>query len=497
MENLSVRESGTAADTITILEAQAGNQACKRISVQPGGGYEIQSYSCGALFRHSQLEVNNISELSRTLTGLISEPAKLVIRGKLAANRKPRKDGTVFRKKVAGAWQGFFEDQPHHWLLIDIDSLPLPAGLSRSDNPEAVVAHALAALGEPWRSAAVFWHASSKAGLPGISVAKLHLWFWLDTALSSQEATAVLRAINERAGYKLADEALARTVRIHYTANPIFVGMSDPMPCRFGLKNGELTAVPTGLVSFPSKTEKPHKTAQKTKIPAKPVKSTDPKLKSKPDKINSNTMEGDEERRSGFHKERYSNILADILKLAEIRHNDKIADGERDSFFFCACVAAANTDPAGFENSVCRLRYRLIPEKSDFWVEEKLFSLRSAVRRHMNGERVIYGTKRVSPIYSPAKDWFLDQLNVSRPEMDQLSTMIDRTVERKKRRSRVSMAEYRKKQEIDNKNKKKQAIKLHVIDGLSATKSAKIMGISKRRLHRLLEGRYEKLCNLM
>lgn len=81
--------------------------------------------------------------------------------------------------------------------------------------------------------------------------------------------------------------------------------------------------------------------------------------------------------------------------------------------------------------------------------------------------------------------------------MDQLSTMIDRTVERKKRRSRVSMSEYRKKQEIDNKKKKKQAIKLHIIYGLSATKSAEIMGISKRRLHRLLEGRYEKLCNFM
>lgn len=485
MENISVRESGTAADTITILEAQAGNQACKQISAQPGG-YEIQSYSCGALFRHNQLEISNIVELSRTLTGLISEPTKLVIRGKLAANRKPRKDGTVFRKKVAGAWQGYFEDRPHHWLLIDIDSLPLPVGLSRSDDPESVVVHALAALGEPWRSAAVFWHASSKAGLPGISVAKLHLWFWLDTALSSQEATAVLRAINERAGYKLADEALARTVRIHYTANPIFVGMSDPMPCRYGLKNGELTAVPTGLVSFPSKTEKPHKTAQKTKISTKQEKPADQKANAKPEKPYVKDGQAAEERRAGFHRDRYGLILADIIKLTEIRHDKRIADGERDSFFFCACVAAANTDPAGFERSVMRLRGKLIPDKPDSWVDEKLYSLRSAVRRHMNGERVLYGTKRVSPIYSPKKRWFIERLKVSRQEMAHLSTTIDRTTEQKKRRSRVSMADFREKQKIDTQKKREKAIQLHIIDGISASKSAKIMGISKRRLHQIL-----------
>lgn len=485
MENLSVRESATTADTVTILEAQSGNLACKRISTHPDG-YEIQSYSCGALFRPGELEVNNIAELSRILTGLISEPAKLVIRGKLAANRKPRKDGTVFRKKVAGAWQGYFEDQAHHWLLIDIDSLPLPVGLWQSDDPEAAVAHALAALGEPWRSTAVFWHASSKAGLPGITVAKLHLWFWLDTALTSPEATAVLRTINQRAGYKLADEALARTVQIHYTANPVFVGMPDPMPRRYGLKNGELTAVPTSSVYFPSKTEEPHKTAKKAKISAKQEKPTDQKANTKPEKLYVKAGEATEERREGFHRDRYRLILADIIKLAEIRHDEKIADGERDLFFFCACVAAANTDPAGFEQSVIGLRGNLIPDKPDSWVDEKLYSLRSAVRRHMNGERVLYGTKRVSPIYSPAKGWFIEQLKVSRQEMAHLSAIIDRTVEQKKRRSRLSMADFREKQKIDTDKKREKAIKLHIIDGLSASKSAKIMGISKRRLHQIL-----------
>lgn len=485
MESLSVRESATAADTITVLEAQAGNLACKRIIARPGG-YQIQSYSCGALFRHSQLELNNIEELSRILTGLISEPAKLVIRGKLAADRKPRKDGTVFRRKVAGEGLGFFEDRPHHWLLIDIDSLPLPTGGSQSDDPEAAVAHALAALGEPWRSAAVFWHASSKAGLPGITVAKLHLWFWLDTALSSQEATTVLRAINEKAGYKLADEALARTVRIHYTANPIFAGMPDPMPRRYGLKNGELSAVPTNMVYFPSETEKPHKKAKKTKISAKQEKQTDNKAKVKPEKLYVKDGQATEERRAGFHRVRYGLILADILKLAEIRHGKKISDGERDLFFFCACVAAANTDPAGFERSVGRIRRSLVPDKPDTWVDEKLYSLRSAVRRHMNGERVPFGTKRVSPIYSPAKGWFIEQLNVSRQEMPHLATMIDRTVEQKKRRSRLSMADFREKQKIDTEKKRKKAIKLHIIDGLSASKSAEKMGISKRRLHQIL-----------
>ncbi|MCD8525987.1 MAG: hypothetical protein LRY62_02150 [Alphaproteobacteria bacterium] len=57
-----------------------------------------------------------------------------------------------------------------------------------------------------------------------------HLWFWCDRPVSDVEWKAFFKAHGSKV-----DLAVYSAVQPHYTAQPIFVGMADPVPERIGL----------------------------------------------------------------------------------------------------------------------------------------------------------------------------------------------------------------------------------------------------------------------
>jgi predicted P-loop ATPase len=83
-----------------------------------------------------------------------------------------------------------------------------------------------------WREAACVYRLSASAGVHGWDKVSLHLWFWLDRPVYDKS----LKAYAKREGFN--DSCLFSAVQVHYTADPIFVGMTDPVAERLGRLSG-------------------------------------------------------------------------------------------------------------------------------------------------------------------------------------------------------------------------------------------------------------------
>src|SRR5687768_8167565 len=84
----------------------------------------IKSYGNAKNFRHAELALLDIKQLSQALLVLQSKPQSAVIRGKYIGDERATplmredqgwREGMVLRQEV------LFEDQPHHWICIDVD----------------------------------------------------------------------------------------------------------------------------------------------------------------------------------------------------------------------------------------------------------------------------------------------------------------------------------------------------------------------------------------
>jgi hypothetical protein len=75
-------------------------------------------------------------------------------------------DGEHF---YAATWLPTFEEHPRHWLICDVDHIPVPEHLAGDwvDEPEAGVEHVLGTLPAPFRTATCWWSLSSSAAVPG------------------------------------------------------------------------------------------------------------------------------------------------------------------------------------------------------------------------------------------------------------------------------------------------------------------------------------------
>jgi hypothetical protein len=128
-------------------------------------------------------------------------------------------------------------------VLIDIDKLPLPAGLDFIKAPSAVVEHFVQRLPEEFHDASYHYQLSSSAGFRSPGLASAHVWFWLEPPLNDSELKRWAKAVNDKARCKLVDTALFNDVQPHYTAAPLFDGVPDPFPERSGLVRKSTPAV--------------------------------------------------------------------------------------------------------------------------------------------------------------------------------------------------------------------------------------------------------------
>ena len=233
--------------SITVLKSSNNVPACKRFT-QKGGVLKKLPEQMEKYFEVDELGLNSFDDLSNILTKLEVEPSSLVIRGKLIAGRP-----TTNLRRTGSANQFGHPDKnfnPHsrRWCMLDIDDLELPEGYSNINKySEEILAHTVSKLPEEFRSAACHYQFSANMGVT-LGKIKVHLWYWLDRAVSDQEMKAWTSAHSEVP----IDQALFQPVQVHYTSPPIFLeGAVDPLKTRSGIYKPEgftdAVAVPVGL----------------------------------------------------------------------------------------------------------------------------------------------------------------------------------------------------------------------------------------------------------
>lgn len=196
----------------------------------------IAPYGEAKYFTLEERQVNGLAELSELLTELQGQPKACIIRGKYVGDALARgRDPAGFQPGKVRRALDYFDDQPLHTVLIDVDGFEPLCSDALADPRSAIDEFVFTMLPEPFRAAGYHWQLSNSAGHPSKgSELRAHLWFWLAKPLTSSQ----LRAWAKATGLK-ADLALFNPVQVHYTSSPVFeLGQVDPFAERSGLVPG-------------------------------------------------------------------------------------------------------------------------------------------------------------------------------------------------------------------------------------------------------------------
>ncbi|MDB5243895.1 MAG: hypothetical protein JWP57_4521 [Spirosoma sp.] len=221
---------------LTILRASNGRRLAKRFARGADGRVFREDFGNAFLYQTTHVLPNGIHGMFNFLRELETETDICVIRGA----QTPWCDDTATRRCKAA-----FAEVPRSYALLDIDGVDIAPGLHMASDPTGA-AHTFCArldafvpelagvtMAVKWSSSAGImemaehderWAAVAK---PGVSA---HVWFYVRTSLGEAELVRWVRAVNQRAGLRLLDEAACRTVQPLYTSAPIFAdGLADPL----------------------------------------------------------------------------------------------------------------------------------------------------------------------------------------------------------------------------------------------------------------------------
>lgn len=191
----------------------------------------VTAYDQAKYFTPASVPLAGIADLSAQLRKLEADPHACVIRGVYRGDAHAAEVGLAPEGGRVRRLLELFDDQPHHWVLVEIDSFePLTADPVR-DATAAIDEYITTCLPACFHGAAYHWQLSNSAGhATKGGVLKAHVWFWLATPYTS----AHLKAWAVATAAEL-DTSVFNPVQIHYTAAPVFEdGVADPVPMRSG-----------------------------------------------------------------------------------------------------------------------------------------------------------------------------------------------------------------------------------------------------------------------
>lgn len=145
-------------------------------------------YSSGMNFTREEIKVSDIHELAKVIQEREGKPTQVLIRG-IAGEGAPE----TTPRRLAGNEGGIFYDPGKLWTMFDIDDFELPKWINPAQEPEAAAKWVRAALPKPFRKVTCFYQFSSGQNVPKRmgeeppKIAKLHLFFWLDRRITSEQ----------------------------------------------------------------------------------------------------------------------------------------------------------------------------------------------------------------------------------------------------------------------------------------------------------------------
>jgi putative DNA primase/helicase len=195
----------------------------------------MSGYGDAKYFKLIKRTVHTLDDLSKLLTQIEKQPNACVIRGAAVAPDLMAIRDPDFKPGLVRRALDYFDDQPLHSMLIDVDKFTPVMADALTCPTEAIDEFIFTMLPEPFHAAGYHWQLSNSAGhsTKGDQL-RVHLWFWLATPLTSAQLKAWGLATKAKA-----DLALFNPVQVHYTALPVFeAGQSDPYPVRSGYVPG-------------------------------------------------------------------------------------------------------------------------------------------------------------------------------------------------------------------------------------------------------------------
>jgi putative DNA primase/helicase len=221
-----------STDTMTILTnfLPLEKIATKIWIAHEDGSIEKISYASATIFEWEERTVSSLDDMRQILDELQQETQKFIIRG------KPKADIGQYVRRLSCGPYATFDSVPRHWLMLDTDKVEYGEGLDVVENPAEVIQFIKNGLPEPLRNSRCIYQFSSSQNVPEKigdapkRTVSAHLWFWCDRPVSDEEWKRYFKAHDSKV-----DLAVFKAVQPHYTANPIFKGMADPLPERIGL----------------------------------------------------------------------------------------------------------------------------------------------------------------------------------------------------------------------------------------------------------------------
>jgi hypothetical protein len=217
-------------DFITLLTTTKKSQILtKQISLDQDGNPHLQDYDQAKHFRFDKVTVSGLSDLARVVDSVSSNSALVLGEPTDAAVTGARR--LAYDRPESGE-RATLTATTHHWLPVDLDSVPCPDGLDPIANPEAAVQHVVRHyLLTEMQDRDVYWQLTSSVGIkPGI---RLRLFFWLDRTLSCEEMK------RWQGGFEYVDPSIYTANQLIYAARPIFAeNVPDPVPRRSGILAG-------------------------------------------------------------------------------------------------------------------------------------------------------------------------------------------------------------------------------------------------------------------
>ena len=226
-------------DNLQILICTGSGRAAKQFILDEAGTPTLIPYRAGKRFMPRIVSVNSFDDMATALENLAFRPDCFVIRGTLRddveANIGDDVYATVMRR--AKGPSDPFRPVNRRWIAIDFDAIPAPTGTDPVTDPDDAVEYLIGLLPPEFHDAWCFWQWTASQGLKPDTL-NARIWFWLDRPMSDLELKRWAEHVNSDVGFRLIDPALFQPVQPHYTADPIFDGVTDPLPRRTGRRQG-------------------------------------------------------------------------------------------------------------------------------------------------------------------------------------------------------------------------------------------------------------------
>lgn len=223
---------------LTTINEDTRKNLTKRFSLGANGETIKSDYDRAYLFDADVVGVYDIHGLSALLTWLQDQPNTCIVRGQTTGATRsirralvddPAKGPATLRANPAGV----------QWVMLDFDKLPVSS--LNLTTEQSRLDYLVGLLPDEFQGVTYHYQWSSSAAMDGWATVSAHLWFWLDTLW-------LCRDLYERfdkgdfANCEV-DPAPFTPNQIHYTANPIFAGIVDPVGSRSGIVRGFNDAV--------------------------------------------------------------------------------------------------------------------------------------------------------------------------------------------------------------------------------------------------------------